>query len=166
MINNRLNRRDFSRQTIACASGFLIPGVFQSSAMSRVGDKPNVILIMTDDQGYGDIASHGHPFLITPNMDRLRDKSVRLENFHVDPTCSPTRAALLTGRYSGRVGVWHTVMGRNMLREDETTLAEVFRADGYRTGIFGKWHLGDSYPYSARFRGFDDAIVQIGRAHV
>lgn len=159
MINNRLNRRDFSRQTIACASGFLIPGVFQSSAMSRVGDKPNVILIMTDDQGYGDIASHGHPFLITPNMDRLRDKSVRLENFHVDPTCSPTRAALLTGRYSGRVGVWHTVMGRNMLREDETTLAEVFRADGYRTGIFGKWHLGDSYPYSARFRGFDDAIV-------
>ncbi len=123
------------------------------------GDQPNVILIMTDDQGYGDIASHGHPYLITPNMDRLREMSVRLENFHVDPTCSPSRAALMTGRYSGRVGVWHTVMGRNLLREDETTIAGVFRSAGYRTGIFGKWHLGDSYPYGARFRGFDDAIV-------
>lgn len=121
--------------------------------------KPNVILIMTDDQGYGDIASHGHPHLMTPNMDRLRDMSVRLDNFHVDPTCSPTRAALMTGRYSGRVGVWHTIMGRNLLREDETTIAEVFRDAGYRTGVYGKWHLGDSYPYGATFRGFDDAIV-------
>jgi arylsulfatase A-like enzyme len=85
--------------------------------------------------------------------------SVRLENFHVDPTCAPTRASLMTGRYSARVGVWHTIIGRNLLREDETTLAEVFRDAGYRTGIFGKWHLGDSYPYAARFRGFDEAIV-------
>ncbi|MBW6480506.1 MAG: arylsulfatase [Bacteroidales bacterium] len=121
--------------------------------------KPNVIIILTDDQGYGDIASHGHPHVITPNMDRLRDISVRLENFHVDPTCAPTRASLMTGRYSARVGVWHTIIGRNLLREDETTLAEVFREAGYRTGIFGKWHLGDSYPYAARFRGFDEAIV-------
>ena len=122
-------------------------------------DQPNVILIMTDDQGYGDIASHGHPYLSTPAMDRLREMSVRLENFHVDPTCSPSRSALMTGRYSGRVGVWHTVMGRNMLREDETTIAEVFRHAGYRTAVFGKWHLGDSWPYGAKFRGFDDAIV-------
>jgi len=121
--------------------------------------KPNVIIIVTDDQGYGDIASHGHPHVITPNMDRLRDISVRLENFHVDPTCAPSRASLMTGRYSARVGVWHTVKGRNLLREDETTLAEVFREEGYRTGIFGKWHLGDSYPYAARFRGFGEAIV-------
>ncbi|MEX0770280.1 MAG: arylsulfatase [Balneolaceae bacterium] len=122
-------------------------------------DQPNVILIMTDDQGYGDIASHGHPHVKTPNMDKLRENSVRLESFHVDPTCSPTRSALMTGRYSGRVGVWHTIMGRNMLREDETTIADVFSDAGYRTGVFGKWHLGDNYPYGARFRGFDDAIV-------
>jgi arylsulfatase A-like enzyme len=121
--------------------------------------KPNVILIMTDDHGYGDIAAHGHPHLKTPNMDRLHRESVRLEQFHVDPTCAPTRAALMTGRYSGRVGVWHTIMGRNLLRADETTAAELFKSAGYRTGVFGKWHLGDSYPYAPRFRGFDKAIV-------
>ena len=133
--------------------------VFVAATLARAADRPNVILVMTDDQGYGDIAAHGHPHLITPHMDRLAKMAVRLEQFHVDPTCSPTRSALMTGRYSGRVGVWHTVMGRNMLRADETTIAEVFRAAGYRTGIYGKWHLGDSYPYGARFRGFDDAIV-------
>lgn len=120
---------------------------------------PNVILIMTDDQGYGDIAAHGHPHLVTPHMDRLHAASVRLEQFHVDPSCSPTRSALMTGRYSARVGVWHTVMGRNMLREDETTVGQMFQAAGYRTGVFGKWHLGDNFPYGARFRGFDDAVV-------
>lgn len=121
--------------------------------------KPNVILIMTDDHGYGDIAAHGHPHLKTPNMDRLRLESVRLEDFHVDPTCSPTRSALMTGRYSARVGVWHTTMSRYMLREDETTAAQLFHAAGYRTGIFGKWHLGDNFPYAPRFRGFDESTV-------
>jgi len=126
------------------------------------GERPNVVLIMTDDQGYGDLAANGHPQLKTPHMDRLHRDGVRLENFHVDPTCSPTRSALLIGRYSGRVGVWHTIMGRNILRDDETTMAQLFQAAGYRTGIFGKWHLGDSYPYAARFRGFEDAIVHGG----
>ncbi len=133
--------------------------VIAAIAVTPAAERPNVILVMTDDQGYGDMAIHGHPHVITPNMDRLAKTSVRLEQFHVDPTCSPTRSALMTGRYSGRVGVWHTVMGRNMLREDETTIAQVFQAAGYRTGVYGKWHLGDSYPYGARFRGFDDAIV-------
>ena len=149
-------------KTIKFQKGVIVCGIMAGLSItqqSQAQDQPNVILIMTDDQGYGDIASHGHPHLITPNMDRLREMSVRLENFHVDPTCSPSRAALMTGRYSGRVGVWHTVMGRNLLREDEITLAEVFRDAGYHTGIFGKWHLGDSYPYGARFRGFNDAIV-------
>ncbi|HSP43245.1 MAG TPA: sulfatase-like hydrolase/transferase, partial [Luteolibacter sp.] len=131
-----------------------------SAALSALAaPKPNVILIMTDDHGYGDIAAHGHPHLMTPHMDRLHRESVRLEQFHVDPTCAPTRAALMTGRYSGRVGVWHTIMGRNLLRGDETTVAEIFKSAGYRTGIFGKWHLGDTYPYAPRFRGFDDAVV-------
>ena len=150
------------KQNIRLQHGVIFLCALAGCSASPLPDKqerPNVILIMTDDQGYGDIASHGHPHLITPNMDRLREMSVRLDNYHVDPTCSPTRAALMTGRYSGRVGVWHTIMGRNLLREDETTIAEVFRDAGYRTGIFGKWHLGDSYPYGARFRGFDDAIV-------
>ena len=131
--------------------------------VSSTDARPNVVLIMTDDQGYGDVGIHGHPHLKTPNMDRLAREGVRLDQFHVDPTCSPTRAALMTGRYSGRVGVWHTVMGRNMVREDETMIGEIFRDAGYRTAIFGKWHLGDSYPYGARFRGFEDeAIVHYG----
>ena len=118
-------------------------------------DRPNVILIMTDDQGYGDLSCHGNPIIRTPNLDRLHAKSVRLTNFHVDPTCSPTRSALMTGRYSHRVKVWHTIMGRNYLRRGETTVAEVFKQSGYRTGHFGKWHLGGEYPYRPIDRGFD-----------
>ena len=118
-------------------------------------DRPNVILIMTDDQGYGDLSCHGNPIIRTPNLDRLHAESVRLTNFHVDPTCSPTRSALMTGRYSHRVKVWHTIMGRNYLRRGEITSAEVFRQSGYRTGHFGKWHLGGEYPYRPIDRGFD-----------
>ncbi|MBW6475271.1 MAG: arylsulfatase [Anaerolineaceae bacterium] len=149
-------------KTIYFLAGFVLTGLItgcSSQAQPKAKEQPNVIMIMTDDHGYADIASHGHPYLKTPNMDQLREMSVRLTNFHVDPTCAPTRAALMTGRYSVRVGVWHTIIGRNLVREDETTIAEVFKDAGYRTGIFGKWHLGDNYPYGARFRGFDDAIV-------
>ena len=121
--------------------------------------KPNVVLVMTDDQGYGDLSCHGNDILRTPNIDRLHAQSVRMTSFHVDPTCSPTRAALLTGRYSSRVGVWHTVMGRQLLRRDEVTAADIFRAGGYRTGIFGKWHVGHNYPYRPQDRGFDESIV-------
>ena len=107
--------------------------------------KPNVILIMTDDQGYGDMSCHRNPYLKTPNIERLYEESVRLTDFRVDPTCSPTRAALMTGRYSSRVGVWLTYGGRHHLRADEVTMADVFAAAGYHTAIFGKWHLGDNY---------------------
>jgi arylsulfatase A-like enzyme len=123
---------------------------------------PNVILLLTDDQGYGDLACHGNPIIQTPNLDKLHAQSVRLTNFHVDPTCSPTRSALMTGRYSSRVGVWHTVMGRSLLRKDEVTLADVFSASGYRTGIFGKWHLGDNYPYRPQDRGFHEVLTHGG----
>ena len=93
--------------------------------------QPNVILILTDDQGYGDIAAHGNPILRTPHLDRLHAESVRLTDFHVDPTCAPTRAALLTGKYPHSVRVWHTIAGGNHLREGERTMADAFRANGY-----------------------------------
>ena len=120
--------------------------------------RPNVILILTDDQGYGDLHAHGNPIIRTPEMDRLWAQSVRLTNFHVDPTCSPTRSALMTGRYSTRTGVWHTVMGRSLMDPDELTLAEVFAANGYRTAMFGKWHLGDNYPLRAEDQGFAHVV--------
>lgn len=124
--------------------------------------RPNVILIITDDQGYGDIRAHGNRMIETPQMDRLHAQSARLIDFHVDPTCAPTRAALMTGRYSTRVGVWHTVMGRSQLRADETTMADVFRANGYATGMFGKWHLGDNHPFRPHERGFGEAFYHGG----
>ena len=125
-------------------------------------DKPNVVLVITDDQGYYDIAAHGNEVIQTPALDKLWSESVRLTNFHVDPTCAPTRSALMTGRYSARVGVWHTIMGRSLMRRGEMTLAEVFEHSGYRTGMFGKWHLGDNYPYRPQHRGFDTAVYHGG----
>lgn len=131
----------------------------QSAAAAGPARRPNVVFLITDDQGYGDLACHGNPVLKTPNLDALHSRSVRFTNFHVSPTCAPTRAALLTGRYSNSTGVWHTIMGRSLLAPGEVTLADCFRASGYRTGIFGKWHLGDNYPCRPQDRGFDQALV-------
>ena len=128
-------------------------------------DRPRpkgVIVIITDDQGYGDVGAHGNSMIVTPNLDRLHAESVRLTDYHVDPTCSPTRAALMTGRYSTRTGVWHTIMGRSLMRGDELTVAEVFRRGGYRTGMFGKWHLGDNAPCRPQDQGFDVAYYHGG----
>jgi len=135
-------------------------GVGQTRGTRTKG--PNVVLVMTDDQGYGDLGCHGNPVIQTPNLDRLHAQSVRLTDFHVDPTCSPTRSALMTGRYSSRTGVWHTIMGRSLLHKDEVTLADVFSAGGYRTGIFGKWHLGDNYPFRPQDRGFEEVLIHGG----
>ncbi|GAB4141809.1 MAG: arylsulfatase [Thermogutta sp.] len=129
---------------------------------SSSASRPNVILIVTDDQGYGDIGFHGNSIVKTPNLDRLASQSLRLIDFHVDPTCSPTRAALMTGRYSCRTGVWHTIMGRSILRGDETTMAEYFARAGYATAMFGKWHLGDNAPYRPIDRGFQHALCHGG----
>jgi arylsulfatase A-like enzyme len=123
---------------------------------------PNVILIVTDDQGYGEIAAHGNPVIKTPHLDKLHSESVRLQDFHVDPTCSPTRSALMTGRYSTRTGVWHTINGRSMMRPEEMTMAEVFRANGYDTAMIGKWHLGDSFPCRPQDQGFDHTVWHLG----
>ncbi|MBT5536454.1 arylsulfatase, partial [Candidatus Poribacteria bacterium] len=124
--------------------------------------KPNVVFVITDDQGYGDLACHGNPVIHTPNLDEMHGESVRLTNFHVGPTCAPTRAGLMTGRYCNCTGVWHTIGGRSLLRKDEVTMGDVFRAGGYRTGMFGKWHLGDNYPFRPHDRGFDEAVYHGG----
>ena len=109
--------------------------------------KPNVILIMTDDQGYGELSSHGHAILKTPNLDRFRDESVRLTDFHVSSKCSPTRGALMTGRHCRHVGVREADNGRNIIGREFSTIADIFSENGYKTGIFGKWHLGGHYPF-------------------
>ncbi len=124
--------------------------------------RPNVVVVITDDQGYGDIGAHGNPLIQTPELDRLWAESVRLVDFHVDPTCTPTRAALLTGRYSIRSGARHTIMGRSLMSPQEVTLPELFRKAGYRTGLFGKWHLGDNYPLRPQDRGFEVAVYHKG----
>ena len=139
-----------------------LPGCRQTAPTGSGAERPNVILIVTDDQGYGDVGAHGNRHIETPNLDRLHDESIRLTNFHVNPTCSPTRAALMTGRYASRAGVWHTIMGRSLLPADETTMAEVFAASGYATGIFGKWHLGDNYPFRPQDQGFQEVVVHGG----
>ncbi|MEM9017800.1 MAG: arylsulfatase, partial [Verrucomicrobiota bacterium] len=119
---------------------------------------PNVIIIMTDDQGYGDLSCHGNPILKTPHLDELHAESIRFTNFHVSPFCTPTRAALMTGRYPGKTGAYRTSSGRTMLHRDEETIAEVFSANGYATGMVGKWHLGDNAPHRPQDRGFDHVV--------
>jgi arylsulfatase len=120
---------------------------------------PNIIFIITDDQGYGDISAHGNPILKTPHLDQLRSESVRFEDFHVSPTCAPTRAALFTGRHEFKNGVTHTVLERERLSLDSITLAQVLRDTGYATGIFGKWHLGDETEYLPSARGFTEMFI-------
>ncbi len=109
---------------------------------------------MTDDQGYGDLACHGNPYLKTPALDKLYQESLRFTDFHVDPCCSPTRAALLTGCYSSRTGVWHTIGGRSLLSAGMPTIANIFANNGCETGIFGKWHLGENYPFRPQDHAF------------
>lgn len=120
--------------------------------------RPNVVLIMTDDQGYGDLSCHGNPILKTPQLDKLYGQAVRLTDYHVAPTCSPTRSALVTGHWTNRTGVWHTIMGRSLLRANEVTFGQLFKDAGYATGMFGKWHMGDNYPYRPEDRGFTEVM--------
>jgi arylsulfatase A-like enzyme len=120
---------------------------------------PNVIVVLLDDVGYGDLACLGNPVIKTPNIDSLHARSVRFTDFHVSPTCSPTRAALMTGRYNDATGVWHTICGRNLLDPSNVTIARCFKDSGYKTGIFGKWHLGDNYPSRPIDVGFDEAVI-------
>ena len=131
--------------TLACASAF-------------AAKQPNLIVVMTDDQGYGEFSIHGNPITETPNIDRLATQSIRLTDFHVAPMCTPTRGQFLTGLDAFRNGAINVSSGRTLLRPELKTIADVFKAEGYRTGLFGKWHLGDNYPFRPEDRGFEETI--------
>ena len=124
--------------------------------------RPNIILLLADDQGYGDLGFTGNPVIETPNIDAMARESAIMENFYVSPVCAPTRASLMTGRYNYRTGVTDTYIGRAMMHAGEVTIAEVLRKAGYATGIFGKWHLGDNYPMRPQDQGFDEVLMLRG----
>ena len=143
-----------------CLAGLLVAASTGAlSAADLRGTRPNIILVMTDDQGYGDLACHGNPILRTRNLDRHHAESVRFTDFQVSPTCAPTRASLLTGRHEFRNGVTHTILERERLTLKAVTLAQVLKRAGYTTGIFGKWHLGDEEAYRPNRRGFDEVFI-------
>jgi arylsulfatase A-like enzyme len=121
-------------------------------------DKPNVIIVMTDDQGYGELSCHGNPILKTPNLDILASQSMRLKDYHAAPMCTPTRGQLMSGMDAARNGAINVSSGRALLRPELSTMADIFSANGYHTGIFGKWHLGDNYPFRPEDRGFQETI--------
>lgn len=121
-------------------------------------DRPNIVLIMTDDQGHGDLGFHGNPDIKTPILDAFAKASTRFTNFYVSPVCAPTRASLMTGRYSLRTGVFDTYNGGAMMATSEKTIAEILKENGYKTAMSGKWHLGDCYPMRPMEQGFDYAL--------
>ena len=126
--------------------------------LDAVWERPNVIVILTDDQGYGDVGVHGNVELQTPHLDRFAKDGLDLTRFYCSPVCAPTRASLMTGRHAYRTGVIHTARGGAKMHGDEITLAEMLRAAGYATGLFGKWHLGDNYPMRPQDQGFDACL--------
>ena len=143
-----LNRRLFTQSAAAA----LLP--YSAHAATR----PNVILIMSDDQGYGDFSCHGNTEIKTPQLDQLRKESVAFTDFHVAPMCTPTRGQLMTGRNCLFTRAMNVSSGRTPLRRDLPTMADAFQQSGYATGIFGKWHLGDNYPYRPDDRGFQETV--------
>ena len=138
-----------------------------SSALAA--KKPNIILVITDDQGYGPVGKHGHPWIKTPNLDKHYEKSTHFTRFLVSPTCSPTRAAIMTGRHPMKNGITHTILERERMTLNATILPQVLKSAGYTSGIFGKWHLGDEKEYQPDQRGFDEVFIHgaggIGQAY-
>jgi len=128
------------------------------SCKSKTDSKlqPNVILFLTDDQGWGDLSYNGNKDLLTPNIDKIALSGVKFDRFFVSPVCSPTRAEILTGRHHVRTGVYDVSLGGERINSDEQTIADIFKASGYRTAAFGKWHNGMQAPYHPNTRGFDE----------
>lgn len=139
----------------SCLSLFFVNGFAQEKP------HPNVILIMTDDQGYGDLGFTGNPHVQTPVIDKFAAEGVRFNNFYVSPVCAPTRSSLLTGRYSLRTGIRDTYNGGAIMASSEVTIAEMLKQGGYKTGVFGKWHLGDNYPSRPNDQGFDESLIHL-----
>jgi len=156
-----LIERILTRTSLAVVISSLLVVLACSSPekMPVKGERPNIVLIMTDDQGFGDLGIHGNPVIRTPTLDSLAGKSARFARFYVSPVCAPTRSSLMTGRYSIRTGVYDTYNGGAIMAADEITVAEYLKEAGYVTGIFGKWHLGDSYPFRPVDQGFDVSLV-------
>jgi arylsulfatase len=141
---------------------FLIVLCYQSAVINaQVPERPNVIIIITDDQGYGDLGYTGNPHVKTPNIDNFAKESIRFTNFYVSPVCAPTRASLMTGRYSLRTGIRDTYNGGAIMAASEVTIAEMLKQADYKTGIFGKWHLGDNYPSRPMDQGFDESLIHL-----
>lgn len=130
--------------------------------LSAGAAQPNIVIVMTDDMGYGDTGATGNPIIRTPNLDRFSKEGASLTNYYVSPVCSPTRACLMTGRYNYRTRVIDTFKGRSMMDPEEVTVAEALKGAGYTTGIFGKWHLGDNFPLRPQEQGFDEVLVLRG----
>ena len=157
-------KRHFTKFFV-CFVFILTTGLFiscQSGTETSAEKKPNIILLLADDQGYGDLGFTGNPVIETPNIDAMARESAIMTNFYVSPVCAPTRASLMTGRYNYRTGVTDTYIGRAMMHTEEVTIAEVLRDAGYATGIFGKWHLGDNYPMRPQDQGFDEVLMLRG----
>ncbi len=125
---------------------------------AAAAQKPNVLLIISDDQGYGDLSLHGNPHVRTPVLDQFATNNIQFDRFFVSPLCAPTRSSLLTGRYSLRTGARGVARGEETMRSDEVTIAELFHDAGYRNGYFGKWHNGENFPYTPNGQGFDDVF--------
>jgi len=165
------SRRTFLKRVgaNALAATAVLHTTGQAAASRLAGTRPNIILIMTDDQGKGDLSCLGNTVLKTPHLDRLHSLSTRFTDFHVSPTCAPTRSAIMSGRHEFKNGVTHTILERERMALSTTTIAQVLQKAGYSTGIFGKWHLGDEEPYQPHNRGFDEVFIHgaggIGQAY-
>jgi len=140
---------------------FFVSFCFSLKCFAQDKSRPNVIIIITDDQGYGDLGITGNDQINTPIIDAFARKSIRLNNFYVSPVCAPTRSSLMTGRYSLRTGIRDTYNGGAIMASNEITLAEMLKQGGYTTGIFGKWHLGDNYPSRPNDQGFDESLIHL-----